>query len=479
MLLVATFAMATKISILHVNDTHGHAWTDSSNVGGFAVIASMVNEFRAKNPNTLFLHAGDINTGVPESDMIDAASDIVALNLMKLDAMTLGNHEFDKSADVLSKQMKYANFPFLSANIYKDGQPAFTPYIIKEIDGIKVAIVGFTAEETKILESVYAEAYEWPDTIAIAKDLIPELKKQADVVIALTHLGDANTIVGPNSHELAEAVDGIDVIVDGHSHSKYEKPEIVNGTIIVQANEWGKFLGKLDLDVENGGIVFVSYELIPVNAETTQPDFAVATALDYFKKLGDEKLDNIVGKTNILLMGDRAVIRKQDTNLGHMIADAMAWKTGADVVVTNSGGIRASINPVDITYRDVLTVLPFGNSVYLLNATGAQLMEILNYTATISAGQGAWPQVAGVTYTMKGGMATDVLVGGEPVDMDKNYTVVTNNYMASGGDGYVSMKGLSGYDTGFVVADVLMQYFVELGTIESYDETNRITKIED
>ncbi|HCO68997.1 MAG TPA: bifunctional metallophosphatase/5'-nucleotidase, partial [Mesotoga infera] len=167
LLVMAVFVMAQRLTIVHINDTHGHIWAEGE-YGGLAAVATLINQVRAENPNTLFLHAGDINTGVPESDLQDAAPDIVALNLMKVDAVAIGNHEFDNDASVLAKQMEIAHFPFLSANIYKDGEPAFQEYIIKEIAGIKVAIVGFTAQETEILEYLYAKDYEWKDVIEVA-----------------------------------------------------------------------------------------------------------------------------------------------------------------------------------------------------------------------------------------------------------------------------------------------------------------------
>jgi 5'-nucleotidase/UDP-sugar diphosphatase len=173
-------------------------------------------------------------------------------------------------------------------------------------------------------------------------------------------------------------------------------------------------------------------------------------------------------------MGDRSVIRSQDTNLAHLITDAMVWKTGADFAITNSGGIRASIQPGEISYRDILTVLPFGNTLYQLKATGEEVMDILEYTATVSAGQGAWPQVSGITYTIEGETVSDVMINGEPIDLDETYTIATNNYLAYGGDGYSMLEDLEGYDTGFVLADVVQDYVAEISPITDYDDEPRI-----
>ncbi len=475
---VAVFAMAEKLTILHINDTHGHAWTFDEYgvglVGGFPLVATLVEQYRDENPRTLFLHAGDINTGVPESDLLDAAPDIVALNLMGLDAFVLGNHEFDFEREILDKQMEYALFPFLNANIYKDGEPEFTEYVIKDVGGIKVGIIGLTTPDTKILEKLHADQYDWKSVVEIAEKLVLEVEKRADIVIVLSHIGDAQSMTDVNSHELAAAVDGIDVIVDGHSHTRTTEPVVINETLIVQANEWAKYLGKLDLEIVDGGITYIEYESIPVKADSIEPNREVAIVLDYFKKLGSEKLDEVFGRTEILLMGDRSVIRSQDTNLAHLITDAMVWKTDADFAITNSGGIRASIQPGEISYRDILTVLPFGNTLYLLEATGEEVMDILEYTATVSAGQGAWPQVSGMTYTIEGETVNDVMINGEPIDLDETYTLATNNYLAYGGDGYSMLEDMEGYDTGFVLADVVQDYVAEISPITDYDDEPRI-----
>ena len=266
------------------------------------------------------------------------------------------------------------------------------------------------------------------------------------------------------------------MIVDGHSHTFYERPEVINGTLIVSAGEWGKYLGKLDLDVVNGTITFVSFRPIKVENSIT-PDFAVATVLDYFKKAGGEALNVVVGETTIKLEGDRNVVRARDTNLGYLICDAMIWKSGADIAISNSGGIRASIAAGPITYRDILTVLPFGNSLYVIEISGADFMKVLEFTATISAGQGAMPQVSGVSYTIENGTVKDVLVNGEPIVMDKIYKVATNNYLASGGDGYTTLANHPGYDTGFVLADVVVEYVSQISPITSYQESGRINRV--
>jgi len=358
-----------------------------------------------------------------------------------------------------------------------------------------VAIVGFTTEHTRILENVYSEDLEFRNVIEVAKEIIPEIRKQADVVIALTHLGvgQGYSDLYTTADQLAQNVEGIDLIIDGHSHTNMTSPMVVNGIPIVQAFEWAKVLGRADIEVENGKVVKIDWQAIPViqsklvgkdeagnNVYQTvvKENLAVKSVLDYFKQLGGSKLDTIIGTTEILLNGERADARSKTTNLANLIADSMLWKTGADVALTNGGGIRASIKPGNITIRDVLTVLPFGNTLYVIELKGSDLIKVFEYAATIPNGQGGFLQVGGATWKAEGGKLTEVLVGGKPIDPEKVYKVVTNDYMASGGDGYTMLKDQPGYNTFYVMADVLTEYIQKVlgGNVTNYDDKPRVER---
>jgi len=505
--LLWVWVLAAHLTLLHINDTHGHAWAFSEwrnpNIGGFAYIATVVKEIRKEvesaGGHVLFLHAGDLNTGVPESDLLDAEPDIVALDLMKLDAMVLGNHEFDNPFEVLLKQSRFATFPFLSCNfVGPDGEPIFKPYVVKDFGDVKVGIIGVTTEETAILEPLYLGENKFINAVEAVSRYVKLLRDKVDVIVVLSHLGfETYGEEGYTSDvELAQKVKGIDVIIGGHTHTKMEKAVVVNGTVIVQAWEWGKYLGRLDLDVEDGKVRNWSWTYIPINLKKylgkdekgrsmyeyigtpIEPDFFVDAVLATYKERGAKKLDQPIGETKVYLDGERSHVRSRDTNLTHLITDAMRWKTGADIALQNGGGIRASIKPGKITYRDILTVLPFGNTLYVMELTGAEIMKVLEYAATIPDGKGAHLQTSGLTWVNDGGKPVDVEVDGEPIDLNKTYVVVTNNYMAGGGDGYLMLKEWSekGYDTGFVLADVVKDYIKNLGVIESYDETPRYIK---
>jgi 5'-nucleotidase/UDP-sugar diphosphatase len=560
LLLFVLLAFSVQITILHMNDTHGHAWAfnewHNPNIGGFAAIVTLAKEIRqeveSQGGHVLLLHAGDVNTGVPESDLLDAVPDITALNMMNIDVMTLGNHEFDNPRDVLEMQMKLAEFPFLSANIltkeiwyeeytaqkgdtlwkiwkekgkgitwdkfvekfkefnktddltikadftykipvYKGRKPFAKPYIIKDFGDVKVAIIGLTTEETKILEPVYVGDLEFIDAAEAAQKYIDELRNKVDLIVLLTHLGwgkpsgDYNT-----SFTLAEKIKCKKaVIIDGHSHDL--GMETINGITIVQAGCYTKWLGRLDLEVADGKVTVKGWKAYPINLkkynnETKEysyewkeikPDPMVEKALAGFKVLGGRKLDVVIGVTKILLDGEREHIRSRSTNLGNLVADAMRWKARADVALTNGGGIRASLKPGPITRRDLLTVHPFGNTVYIMKLTGKQIMEVLNYAATIQPGKGAWPQISGMTVKVKDGKVVDVKINGEPLDPNKTYLFATNSYLAGGGDGYTMLKEWSasgyGYDTSYTLADAIADYIRDAlgGVIESYDDSPR------
>ena len=506
----AAFAKLYNLTILHTNDHHGHFAKFSPfrnpDAGGMAAQSTLVNVVRAEvekeGGKVLLLSAGDINTGMPESDMLDAEPDVMLMNLLGYDAMTLGNHEFDKPLNVLMKQKELAEFPFLSANVVQkdSGDYLVEPYIIKEFDGLKVAIFGLTTEESPILVTpTNVETLEFKSTIETAKELVPTLKEEADIVIALTHMGFYEEAGGgynsPGDIKLAKEVPGIDAIVGGHSHTEIKEAEIVNDTIIVQAGEWSKYVGRLDLtiDSEADKIIDYTYTLLPVNMKKrvkyNDKDYYVYAGMAYMEdpevidavspylEQANALLSEPIGEALVKLDGDRKLVRAQETNLANLITDGMRAKTGADIAFQNGGGIRSDIGAGAITYRDVLTVQPFGNTLVLVDITGEQIMETLNYAATIKAGNGAFLQVSGLKWTNNKGQAENVMVGDAPLDPAKTYKMVTNSFMAVGGDGYKMLKDLPKIDTGFVDADALKEYVAELGKVEPKVE-GRLTIIE-
>lgn len=475
------------LTILHTNDHHGRFWHNDKGEYGLAARKTLIDNIREEvnlnDGHSMLLSGGDINTGVPESDLQDAEPDFLGMHMLKYDAMALGNHEFDNPREVLEQQQKWAGFPFLSANIIDKatGKPLFQAYKIFKEGDLKVAVVGFTTDDTaKLGNPEYLKGLEIKSPIEVAKELIPELRKQADLVIAVTHMGhyDNGNHGGnaPGDVALARAVPGIDVIVGGHSQDPLFQPDQQNGTLILQAHEWGKYVGRLDITYQDGKITHSKYKLIPINLKKKVTDKngkserllieneipqdpEMLKLLTPYQAKGEKELNVEVGFTTGAFIGDRKIVRAQETNLGNLIARTMKEKVNADIGMMNSGGIRDGIEKGIITYKSVLKVQPFGNMLAYVDLTADQLTQYLSAVAGKPSGTGAFAQFQGVSLTMKDGKATNILVDGKPLEQGRTYRLATNDYSASGGDGYPKLTDQPSYvNTGYVDADLLVQY---------------------
>jgi 5'-nucleotidase/UDP-sugar diphosphatase len=492
-----------NLTILHTNDNHGNFWQNKYGERGMAARATLINnirtEVKAEGGSVLLLSGGDINTGVPESDLQDAEPDFIGMNMIGYDAMTLGNHEFDNSLDVLAKQEGWANFPFISANIYKDGKRMFDAYKIFNKDGIKIAVIGLTTEDTaKIGNPEFIGELEFRDPKVEAKKLIAELKatENPDVIIAATHMGHYlngnNGSNAPGDVQLARYLNegDLDMIVGGHSQepvcmegAEYAKfkpgqdcaPDVQNGTDIVQAHEWGKYVGRADYTFKNGEFTLQSYNLIPVNlkkkikvdgkkkrvliqAKIAQ-DETVFNALKPFQDKGQAALSIIIGKTDGLLQGERSIVRNNQTNLGHLIATAHMERAKADFAIMNSGGVRASIEAGNVSYKDVLTVQPFANITTYVDMSGAEVMDYLDVVGTKTKDSGAYAQFAGITMTVAKDHVSNVVIAGKTVDPKATYRFTIPSFNAAGGDGYPNITAHPAFvNTGYVDAEVLKDY---------------------
>ncbi|ELA7275268.1 bifunctional UDP-sugar hydrolase/5'-nucleotidase [Vibrio parahaemolyticus] len=496
-----------KLTVLHTNDHHGRFWQNKHGEYGMAARKTLIDDLRdeiqAEGGSVLLLSGGDINTGVPESDLQDAEPDFKGMSKIGYDAMALGNHEFDNPLDVLFKQQDWANFPMLSANIYdkKTGKRLFQPYAMFNKQGIKIAVIGLTTEDTaKLGNPEFIGQVDFRDPKAEAKGLIAELKKteNPDLIFAVTHMGHYENgnrgINAPGDVALARYLNegDLDMIVGGHSQEPVcmEGPNVIkknfkpgdecqpdqqNGTYIVQAHEWGKYVGRADYEFRNGELSMVSYDLIPVNLkkkinvdgqsqrvfvqdEITQ-DKAMLDFLRPFQEKGQSQLNVKIAESNGKLEGDRDVVRFQQTNLGRLIATAHMERAKADFAVMNSGGVRDSIEAGDITYKDVLTVQPFGNMVSYVDMSGQEVLDYLNIVATKPVDSGAYAQFAGISMRIENDKVTNVFIGNKQLRLDGRYRFTVPSYNASGGDGYPKIDTHPGYvNTGFTDAEVLKDY---------------------
>lgn len=501
------------ITILHTNDHHGRFWKNRDGEYGMAARKTVVDQIRqevaAAGGYSLLLDGGDVNTGVPESDLQDAVPDFRGMNLLGYDAMAVGNHEFDKPPVVLQMQRALATFPMLSANIYRDGKRMFEPYKIFNLGGVRVAVMGLTTEDTqKMVHPDNIRNVEFRSVQTEAAKVVPELRSKADIVIAATHMGHyENGMHGtqaPGDVELARAVKGLDMVVGGHTQNpacmKAEnvldrayvpgsacKPDQQNGTWIMQAHEWGKYVGRADFTFKNGEFKLVKYTLVPINlkrpvkgadGKTTLVNYGPEIAespemlqlLKPFQEFGQQKLMVEVGSSDARLEGDRTVVRAQPAALGVMIGRSMMEKTKADFAVVNAGGVRDSLPAGKITYKDVLTVHPFGNTIAVLDFSGKEALDYLAAVAKMTVGSGAFPQFAGIRLEIEKGVVVKASVGGKPIDPAATYRIAINNFVASGGDGYPKVTTHPSYrDTGFVDADVLRAYIAANSPLKAAD----------
>lgn len=527
--LLAAFALASqlaqayekdktyKITILHTNDHHGHFWRSEYGEYGLAAQKTLVDSIRKEvaqeGGSVLLLSGGDINTGVPESDLQDAEPDFRGMNLIGYDAMAVGNHEFDNPLTVLRQQEKWAKFPFLSANIYQKstGERLFKPWAIFTRQDIKIAVIGLTTDDTaKIGNPEYFTDIEFRKPAEEAKVVIQELNmnEKPDVIIATTHMGHYDNgdhgSNAPGDVEMARSLPAgsLAMIVGGHSQdpvcmaSENKKqanyvpgtpcaPDKQNGIWIVQAHEWGKYVGRADFEFRNGKMKMVNYQLIPVNLKKKvtwdngkservlyTPEIAenpqMLSLLTPFQNKGKAQLEVKIGSVNGLLEGDRSKVRFVQTNMGRVILAAQIARTGADFGVMSGGGIRDSIEAGDITYKSVLKVQPFGNIVVYADMSGKEVVDYLTAVAQMKPDSGAYPQFANVSFVAKEGKLTDLKIKGEPVDPAKTYRMATLSFNATGGDGYPRIDNKPGYvNTGFIDAEVLKEFIQQNSPLDA------------
>ena len=500
------------IVILHTNDVHGA-------IGEYAKVDALKQAYQEAGAYVLLADAGDFIQGDPTVSASQGKTAIELMNLAGYDVAAPGNHEFDYGYPNLKTLAGEADFPILAANVRYDNAAALGDQTtFTTTDGKKIGIFGLDTPETatkahpdKIKGVSFLAAQEMFDC---AQAQVDALKADGcDYIICLGHLGIDAESTGNRSIDLLEKVTGIDVFIDGHSHSTLEEiKEATNGTgkvgdtVLTSTGTKLANVGMVDISPDGT----ISTSSLATSELTVTPDAKVAARAEEIQKEIDADYGTVFAKTEVALDGEKANVRTGETNLGDLIADAMLWQAGlldegVDAAVTNGGGIRASIAAGDITKKDINTVLPFGNTLYVVKVTGAELLEALEAsTYCTPEAIGGFPQVAGIEFTVNTGAQFDTkelypgstygkpasinrvmiqTVGGEAFNPEETYTIVTNDFMGAGGDTYYAFKAASsGYDSGVPLDEVVMDYITsELKGVVSkaqYGETdNRIHTI--
>lgn len=471
-----------RLTILHTNDIHGHllpfsypenfdpqsplaSMTHRTNIGGVARRATLIRQQReAVQPYpALVIDAGDYMDGTPFSLEFLGEADVATMNACGYDFATLGNHEFSNTLDQVLRLVQMSHFKTVCANLrYRDtGAPLVPPYVITQVGELRVALFGLVMTDTQNYRGA-RERVEVTNPFEVARQLVPQLRQQADVVILISHLG-----IG-DDERLAREVPGIDVIVGGHSHTRLAEPRFIEwqqkapvnlgGTVIVQAHQWGGELGRLDLlfwrNIDTNRLEIVGYkgQLIPVTAEIPECPNTKRVLDRYWKRIAG-KYGRIVGEAT-----DDFVQRGDDLAHYYLVSDAVRSMMGVDFDLQNMFGIRIELAKGPISYYDLARMMPFGNTIVRFEITGRDLKRLLAEQR---------PTVSGIRYRTQNRQLVEATINGQPIEDERIYKGTTNSYFA---DRALKPLGIAYVDTGKVLLDVVADYIRKQRRVSpSYD----------
>lgn len=469
------FAAEKEITILTINDYHGSLAPAGSNVGAAKLVDAIKTE-KAKNPEgTIIVSAGDNYQGSAMSNMLQGEPVSEVFKEMGLELSAVGNHEFDWGIDKITKWAEEGELTFVVTNIYdiRTNEPVdwAEPFVIIEKMGIKVGFIGLATPETayKTLKANVVN-YEFRDPMEVITEWVPKVKDAgADIIIALTHLGSFQDKEGNITGEAAALceVDGVDGVISAHTHQRVSG--LVSGKPLVQAYKNGRTVGKIvfTFDENNNLISSVpSLDHLYKRPDTLKDDAnTLAIYMKYEEELGPV-LGKVLGKTTVDLDHDRYA---GPSLLGEWACDIMRDKAGVQIAMTNGGGLRTDIPAGEITAGKLYEVMPFDNTLYTMKLSGADVKS--NIEHGIMNEDIGWIQISGVKVTYNpdaeaGNRITSmVLEDGTVVEMDKYYTVVTNDFMFTGGDKYNFENSKDGLDTFIPIRDALMDAVEKAGVI--------------
>ncbi|CUH81332.1 Trifunctional nucleotide phosphoesterase protein YfkN precursor [Tritonibacter multivorans] len=512
--LTAGFAAADyKLTILHTNDIHSriesiNKYDSTCNAeseaegkcfGGVARIKSAVDAKRAElaGQNVLVLDAGDPFQGSLFYTTYKGAAEAEFMEAIGYDAMAVGNHEFDDGPEGLAKFIDAVSFPVISGNLDLSSEDSLKGkvgnHVVLEVGGEKIGIISVLATDT-VDTSSPGDNVVFQDEIESLKADVATLEAEGvNKIIALTHVGL------PKDLDIAAAVPGIDVVVGGHSHTllsntneraKGPYPTMVGDTAVVTAYAYSKYLGELDVTFDDAGVVSAAEgEPMLLDASVT-PDAGMLARVAEMGAPIEEMKKRVVAESSDVIVGDRNVCRAEECSIGNLVADAMLDRVkdqGISIAIQNGGGLRASIDAGEVTMGEVLTVLPFQNTLSTFFVSGQTVIDALESgVSQVEEGKGRFPQVAGLKYTFdiavapNEGRVSDVLVmDGDAwvaIDPAKTYGLVSNNYVRGGGDGYKMFRDAeNAYDFGPDLADVTAEYMAKNAPYTPYTD-GRITK---
>ncbi|MFA3918289.1 bifunctional metallophosphatase/5'-nucleotidase [Ruegeria hyattellae] len=496
-----------ELTILHTNDFHSRfepiskydSGCDPEDnaagecFGGSARLVTAISEARARAGNSILVDGGDQFQGSLFYTYYKGKVAAEMMNKQGYDAMTVGNHEFDDGPEVLRGFIDAVDFPVLMSNADIADEELLTDKISKsvvlEVGGEKLGLIGLTPEDTHDLASP-GPNITFSDPVAAVQGEVDRLSAEGvNKIIVLSHSGFAV------DQRVAENTTGVDVIVGGHSNTYLSNvsdkaagpyPTVVNGVQIVQAYAYGKFLGELNVTFDDAGnVTAATGEPLVMDGQVVEDADTVSRIKELAQPL-EEIRKKVVAAAAEPIMGEREVCRVQECAMGNLVADAMLDRVadqGVTIAIANSGGLRASIDPGEVTMGEVLTVLPFQNTLSTFEISGQGLVDALeNGVSQVEEVKGRFPQVAGLTFTWdpsaapNEGRIAEVMVAGPdgfaPIDLAQTYLVVTNDYVRNGGDGYDVFSGddKNAYDFGPDLADVTAEYLAANSPYQPYTD---------
>ena len=445
---------AAELIIFHTNDMHSRIQDtdDNKHSIGLAELAAAVKTVKAKNPATLWLDAGDTFHGMPIITISRGESMVPLMNAAGYDAMTAGNHDFNYGSAQLERLAKQLKFPILDANVVRrsNGKRLFKPYKIFKLNGIKVGVFGLSTPETAFKTNPKnVTEVEFLNPVEVSKEMIKVLRPKCDVLIALMHMGvDASSEF--TSERIARETDGIDLIVDGHSHTVLTEGIRVKDTLIVQTGCYEHFLGKATIEVEDHKIISKKSELLDADEIRTinpVPDKQILAVLKDVNAKAEVLLNEVVAHSDKELSSERLLVRRNESELGNLTADAFRWAAKSDIAIINGGGLRADLPKGDVRKRDIMAIFPFGNTLRVAEVKGSVIRAMLEHSVEYyPASFGGFLDVSGLTFsydpTQPGGhRVKEISIGGHPLDENKNYTIALADFQTYGGDDYTMLKG--------------------------------------
>ena len=493
--LLPAFAADFTATFLHVNDTHDRiepTIIQGKPYGGMARLATLIDRYRKSDPNPIVLHAGDAFQGTFYFNVYEGLADVAFLNALHLDAMAVGNHEFDKGPATLGAFARNAQFPLLSANLDVDAEPALQGRVRNSVvitrGAERIGIVGGITDTLPTISSPGPNVHLRNLNASLQGEIDALTRQGINKIVLLTHIGY------DDEQKLARTLHNVDVIVGGHSHtllgtttapgfpaSRGPYPTIVDNadqgkTVVVQSWEGEKVLGRVQVTFDEQGRVTKWSTTQPVLVDESVPeDPALHALVEAFEKPLAQQRDRKIA------VGSRVV---EGPAMGELIADAMlaaTAKQGAVVALMNGGGVRAAFEPGDVTFGNAISVQPFNNTLVVMDVTGAQFKQAIEDIIEASRFRLLFVS-AGTRYTIDvaqpfGSRVSNLVIAGKAVDAAATYRIVTNNFVAEGGDGVVTLKNTTGYRyaSGLLDIDAFLDYLGAHSPLSGVAE-NRVTR---